>query len=144
MAVLTPDEVRLYIQDYPEVNVLLDDVEFADPNIQLAIKMAISDFNVMTPRSNFTGDSFPSVSLLMLGTLYHLFLGAAAKYARNHLTYSDGGLSVPIEEKYELYKNLSDSFYGQFNTAAAKLKINLNMESGWGYVSSDEAFFPIY
>jgi hypothetical protein len=64
--------------------------------------------------------------------------------ARNHLSYSDGGLQIPIEEKYELYASLANSFGNQFTTTAAKLKASLNMESGWGSVSSDEAMFPIW
>ena len=64
--------------------------------------------------------------------------------ARNQLSYSDGGLQIPIEEKYELYLSLANSFGTQFSTTAARLKASLNMESGWGEVRSDEAMFPIW
>jgi len=143
-AVLSTDEVRLYLEDFPQSNLLLDKEEFSDPFIQLCMNLAISEFNTMSPRSNFAIESFPSKSILMQGTLWQMFLGAAAKQARNHLTYSDGGLSIPIEEKYELYKNYADSFYQAFTAAASRLKVHMNMEAGWGSVSSDESMFPIW
>jgi hypothetical protein len=143
-SILSVDKVREYISDYPEKNLLLDDKEFSDTFIELCMDLAISEYNSMTPKTGMTDASFPSKSLLMMGTLWQMFLGRSALMARNHLTYSDGGLQIPIEEKYELYASLANSFGNQFTTTAAKLKASLNMESGWGSVSSDEAMFPIW
>lgn len=144
MAVIDPSEIRLYLSDYPEVNLLLDKEEFSDPFIQFCVNLAASEFNAMSPRTNYNGDNFPSKSILLHGTLWQMFLGAAAKQARNQLSYNDGGLVVPIEEKYELYKNMADTFGAQFQAAASRLKITINMEQGWGSVSSDEANFPAW
>lgn len=141
---LTTDEIQLFLQDYPEANVLLDKEEFSPAYMQFCISLAVSEFNSMSPRSNFSDVSFPSKSILLYGALWQMFLGAAAKQARNQLTYSDGGLTIPIEEKYELYKNLADTFGTQFTSSASRLKISLNMEAGWGSVSSDEAAFPTW
>lgn len=143
--ILSADEVREYLSDYPDSNLLLDREEFSDTFIELCIGLALSEFNAMPPRTIFTNDElFPSKSLLLLGTCWQMFQGRSAMMARNHLTYSDGGLQIPVEEKYELYVGLASSFKNAFDSAAAKLKVHMNMEQGWGAVSSDEANFPIW
>lgn len=142
--VLLPEEVRAYIQDYPEQNLLLDREEFSDVGITLAIDLAMAEYNSIPPRSLFNATNFPSKSILLYGTLWQLFLGRAALAARNNLSYSDGGLSIPVEEKYELYMSLANTFQAMFKDSSAKLKASMNMESGWGSVSSDEAYFPIW
>lgn len=141
---LTAQEVREYISDYPEANLLLDKEEFSNVFIELCMDLGVSEFNVIPPRSGFSVGNFPSKSLLLLGTLWQMYLGRSTMMARNHLSYTDGGLQIPIEEKYELYKNLADSFRTQFMEAAAKLKVAQNMESGWGQVRSDESNFPLW
>ena len=128
---LTADQVREYISDYPEANLLLDREEFSNTFIELCMDLGISEFNSISPRSAFAPGNFPSKSLLMLGTLWQMFLGRSALMARNNLSYSDGGLQIPIEEKYELYKNLADTYRAQFMETAMRLKISQNMEAGW-------------
>lgn len=141
---LTPEQVREYISDYPESNLLLDKEEFSDSFINLCMDLGVSEYNVISPRTNVSLDNFPSKSLLLLGTLWQMYSGRAALMARNHLSYSDGGLQIPVEEKYELYRNLADNFRAQFLEAATKLKITINMEAGWGEVRSDESNFPLF
>jgi hypothetical protein len=143
-SVLSTEKVREFISDYAENNLLLDKQEFTDTFIELSMELAVSEYNSMSPRSYFTEETFPSKSLLMLGTLWQMYTGKAALMARNHLSYSDGGLQIPIEEKFELYRNLADSYANQFQTTAARLKASMNMENGWGEVRSDEAMFPIW
>jgi len=141
-SILTADQVREYISDYPEANLLLDKSEFSNTFIELCMDLAVSEFNSLTPRSGFGQDNFPSKSLLMLGTLWQMFLGRSALMARNNLSYSDGGLQIPIEEKYELYAGLANTYRAQFMETALRLKVAQNMEAGWGQVRSDESNFP--
>lgn len=141
---LTAQDVREYISDYPDKNLLLDDIEFSNTFIELCMELGISEYNVIPPRTGYDLSNFPSKSLLMLATLWQMYLGRSALMARNHLTYTDGGLQIPVEEKYELYRNLSDTYRAQFLEAASKLKIAINMEAGWGEVRSDEANFPVW
>lgn len=143
-AKLTADQVREFISDYPESNLLLDQEEFSNTFIELCMDLAVSEYNAISPRTNNTTENMPSKSVLLLGTLWQMFLGRSALMARNHLSYSDGGLQIPIEEKYELYKNLADNFKIQFSDTASRLKIAINMEAGWGEVRSDESTFPLW
>lgn len=139
---LSEEEVREFIQDYPEGNLLLDKEEFSPTFINLSMSFAVEEYNAISPRTGYTLESFPSKSVLMTGTLWKMYSGKAAQMARNQLSYTDGGLQIPIEEKYELYMNLANNYMTQFMASATKLKISINMESGWGEVRSDESLFP--
>lgn len=141
---LTPNKIREYISDYPDTNLLLDKEEFSDTYIELCMDLALSEYNTMTPRTNYNLDIFPSMSLLLLGTVWQMYLGRSTMMARNQLSYTDGGLQIPVEEKYELYANIANSFGNLFRETASKLKVNLNIEGGWGEVRSDESTFPLF
>lgn len=142
--VLTPDEVREYISDSVSANLLLDTEEFNDVRINLAMDLACNEFNMMPPIGGTTRYMFPNKALLMTGTLYKLFYGQAALLARNTMQYSDGGLQIPIEERFALYQSLGVMFKDDFQQNSHMLKVSINMEDGWGEVSSDYARMPIF
>lgn len=142
MASISPEEIRRYIHDDPSVNYLLTGEEFDDARILQAKTMTIDQFNVMTPISNYDENSFPSRVIMLMGILYHLYNGEAAKTARNQMSYSDAGLQIPIEERFELYSRLAAQYGDQFLNTAKQYKIQLNIESGWGSVPSDYHNFP--
>lgn len=145
MAALTAENIRKFIEDSPDSNLLKDNMaEFTDSRIELAMDLAISSFNVMPPKTGFTLDNFPEKSVLLYGTLTKLFEGQAALAARNHLSYSDGGVTIPIEERYPMYSQLADTWRNLFLQEANRYKVQLNIESGWGEVSSDYAYTPIW
>ncbi len=144
MAVLTIDEVQTYIQDKLENNHLLTGVEFPDPMVSLAIDLAISEFNTIPPLSSHDITNFPGKALLMSGTLYKLFYGQAALLARNHMSYTDGGVSIPIEERAALYQSLAAMYQADFLNTAKVIKIQNNIDSGWGEVRTDYSNFPIW
>lgn len=141
---LSPDDVRAYISDFADRNYLLDGEEFSDASIALAKKLAISDYNVIPPVSQVNDVTFPGLALLLKGTVAHLLLGKAAHLARNTMSYTDGGLQIPTEERSQLYTELGNQYLAQFKDEATKLKVHLNIESGWGYVSSDLQLTPLW
>lgn len=141
---LTIDEVREYISDYAQNNQLIDGEEFSDTFIALCMTLAVDEFNTIPPFTSYLLSSMPSKTILLKGTLWQMFDGKATLYARNTLSYSDGGLQIPIEEKAELYKGLASNFQASFRDQVRAMKTYLNMESGWGEVRSDMASFPIW
>lgn len=143
-AVLSPEEVREFIQDHVEKNRLLDGKEFENTQITLAIEMAVDRFNMFPPMSSATPQTFPSKTLLMYGTLSNLFAGQSALLARNHMSYSDGGITVAVEERMQLYTALAAMYDASFESSSKAIKIEQNMNEGWGSVSSDYANFPIF
>ncbi len=144
--VITPDEVREFIADYVENNHLLDDVEFSDTRISLATELAISEFNMIPPIGGVSLNTFirAGKALMMSGILWKLFEGQAALLARNTMSYNDGGISLPIEERMPLYQSLAAEYQNNFMSSAARVKQYLNIESGWGSVESDAANFPVW
>lgn len=142
MATLSIDEVREYVSDYAPNNYLIDGEEFTDTFISLCMELGVDSYNTMTPRSSVTLTTFPSKIILLLATCAQMYQAKATLLSRNTMQYSDGGLQIPIEERSELYLGLANSFRAQFREAAQPLKIQQNMESGWGEVRSDEARLP--
>lgn len=144
--VISPDEVREFIADYAENNHLLDGEEFSDTRISLATELAISEYNMIPPIGASDVYSFLQYgkAILMCGILWKLFSGQAALLARNHMSYSDGGISLPIEERMQLYTALAETFRSEFMSAAPQVKKQLNIQAGWGEVRSDEASFPMW
>ena len=57
--VVSKDQVRMFMRDYANNNILLDDVQFTDVELNLALAMAASAFNTITPQTNFTPQTFP-------------------------------------------------------------------------------------
>lgn len=143
-AILEVDEVKLYIQDISSKNHLLDGEEFPDIQIELARELAINEFNLVPPLSSFDKVTFPNKALLMSGTLYKLFAGQAALLFRNHMNYTDGGITIPVEERGQLYQSLAGMYQADFTSGARSLKTYLNIESGWGEVGSDYINFPAW
>lgn len=144
MPVLTVDDVRTFLSDTPDDNRLLDDEEFSDKKIAFCMRMACDTYNHMPPSTGFNLENFPSQAVLLNGTLASLYQGAMALLARNHLSYSDGGVSVPVEERYELYERLATQYQNLFEQEAEKLKRYQNIEAGYGFSGSDMSFFPYW
>jgi len=142
--VLTIAEIREYVSDYTVNNYLIDGEEFTDTYINLCMGLAVDIYNITPPRSYSDNTNFPSKNLLLQGTLWKMYEGKATLLARNTMSYSDGGLQIPIEERAELYKGLANGFKQNWDEQTRVLKTHLNMEAGWGHVSSDQAHFPLW
>lgn len=142
--VLTVLEVREYISDYAPNNYLIDGEEMSDTFINLCMDLAVEEFNALSPLTYYNNATFPSKAVILQGTLWKMYDGKSALLARNTMAYADGGLQIPIEERSELYANIAAKFGQQFKESAIRLKTNLNMESGWGSVSSDYSNFPLW
>lgn len=140
--VLVYTDVQSFIQDSPATNYLLDNYEFTQTRIELAISIALSEANMVPPRTTYTVFSFPSQGLLLDGTLWKLFEGQAAFYARSSLPISDGGLVVPIEEKFESYTAMAAQFKANFLDGLNRMKVENNMEGAWDTLYSDYSGFP--
>lgn len=142
--ILTTEEVQEYIRDKAENNLLIEGTEFSPTVISVAMDLAINEYNLIPPISTASLMVFPNKALLMSGTLYKMFLGQAALLARNTMNYSDGGVSVPVEERFQLYMALGQMYQQEFQTSARNLKTYLNLESGWGGVASEYAYMPVW
>ena len=110
MSVLTNDMIRAYIADSAANNHLLDGLEFTDSRIDLARMLAVDSFNVIPPEAIATNEKSMPKSLMLMGVLWHLYNGQIALAARNQMSYSDGGLTIPIEERYQFYVQMAQMY----------------------------------
>ena len=92
--------VRLYMRDFSELNRMTKGVDHSDRHIAWAILDTLSDFASTPP---FIGQSLQVI--MTRGWQHILIRGAAAAlleslmflHMRNHLAYSDGGVTVQTE-----------------------------------------------
>jgi len=137
---LSTEEIRQYTKDMPELNVLLEgELQSGEPALELAIKLAVDDFNAEQPLSHYTVANFPSDTVLMYGVLHHLCVGEAERQLRNQVSYNAQGLNAGLDDKFEQYNRLAMFYRQMFESKAGKLKQALNIASAWGGMSSPYA-----
>lgn len=131
--------VRLFLRDRAEFNLLLDDVQFSTQDIENAVRLTLSELNVMPPVTSFTIDDTPEY-LLVLGTARYLAYSEAFLQVRNQVSFqSDDNEAVGIDDKYALYMQLQNDLRAEWKEAARRFKDNKNAESGYGSMSSGYA-----
>lgn len=138
-AVVTKDQVRMFMRDYANNNILLDEVQFTDVELNNALEMAVSAFNAITPQSNMTPQSFPSHLryLLLIGTTRFLLMSESFLQVRNQATVQDGDIApIGISDKAALYAQLSKQLKDEWDELARGVKTQNNMESAYTTLSS--------
>ena len=136
---LTTDDVRAYINDVVSRNKLLQDEEFSEDRIRLALELACDDFNNIPIQTNFSVERFPARAILLLGAVAHLYGGERFAMARNNLTYSDAGVNVNDQDKAGIYAELSNQAKAEFEQKAKQWKREYNIKKGWGGFGSEYA-----
>lgn len=130
---LTVDDVRLYAKDTAEFNVLLEgDYQSTDELIQLCLRLAVNDFNVVPPISQYNVETFPSDTLLMYGVLHHLANGEAERQLRNNVNYNSQGVNAGLDDKFPQYNQLAQYYKQLFDMKIKEFKVQQNLEQAWG------------
>lgn len=132
------EALRSYINDRPETNTLLAGYELGDPTLDICIEMALSEFNNSAPvLQPYIIETFPGIDVLMLGCLIQVLISAGILNARNELPYNAGGVSVQISAKSTPYMSWLQNILAMYNQKKKDLKTFLNMQLGWGGISSE-------
>jgi hypothetical protein len=137
--VVTKDQVRMFMRDYAGNNILLDRVEFTDTELNLALAMAVSAFNTITPQTSFTPSSFPArlMYLLLIGTTRFLLMSESFLQARNQATVQDGDIApIGISDKAALYAQLAKQLKDEWDELARGVKTQDNLESAYNTLGS--------
>jgi hypothetical protein len=137
--IVTRDEVRRFMRDYPDKNILLDDVEFSQQDVDQAADFIVSAYNVTTPLSSITLEGWPAGHkyLLLLGIAWYLVKSGTFLQKRNQLTYQDGDIApIGIDDKFSLYMSLWQTLKQEWDMMVKESKIQMNLERCYGYVSS--------
>jgi hypothetical protein len=133
-AIISMDHVRLFLRDRADRNILLDEVQFADEDLSLAMEMATSAFNVVTPQSYFTPPTFPENLryVLLIGTVRFLLMSESFLQVRNQATYQDGDIApIGIDDKQAAYAQLAQVLKGEWDELVRGVKTQNNMEGGY-------------
>lgn len=137
--ILTVDQVRRFMRDYPDKNILLDDVEFTQEDINQGVEMVTSKYNIITPQTVITpqGWAINAQYLLLLGVAAYLIFSAAQLQLRNQATYQDGDIApIGIDDKYPMYIQLYQQMNSEWMQLAQQVKIQNNLEAAYGCLAS--------
>lgn len=137
--IVPADDVRRFMRDYPDTNILLDNVEFSQADVDQGLRYVTSAYNVVTPMSSITVDGWPANAsyLVLLGVTWYLVRSESIKQVRNQLTYQAGDVApIGIDDKFPLYQALAQTLKQEWDELVQQYKIQLNMENGYGSVGS--------
>jgi hypothetical protein len=122
-------EVRMWMMDSsPNENLLLDDVEFKDEQILLAMTEPVRLWNESPPPiETYTTRDFPWRGAWASGVLGRLHLMAATGYRRNRLAHSAGGVSVDDKNKEREYAAEGQRLWEEYKAWMFNKKIERNL-----------------
>ncbi len=136
--------VRLFTRDFPELNLLTRGEESGDRMVAWATADFLSDFNGTPP---FTGLSLEDLAMRNLqnlcvrGTVITLMQSTMILHARNFLPFTDGGMSIQINDKAPMLQSMIGLFQSVYEQQKRLVKTAINIEelldSGPSGVHSD-------
>jgi hypothetical protein len=135
------NQVRAFLRDYPELNRLVAGYESSNRQIVWAIMDALDDFNTTPPFTQRGIANFPSLSLLVRGVVCSLLESIGLLQTRNHLSFTDGGIQVGINDKTPFIQSWLQVFRNAYEDKKMRMKVAMNIESAWeGGVFSEFRF----
>lgn len=137
--IISKDQVRMFLRDRADRNILLDDVQFNDNELNLAMEMACSSFNAVTPQSRLTPSSFPShlQYVLLIGTVRFLMMSESFAQIRDQASYQDGDISpIGISDKQAAYAQLAQMLKAEWDELVRGIKSQNNLESAYNSLGS--------
>jgi len=133
--------LRLFLNDTPELNRLIRREESNDDRLDLALELAVDDYNITTPLlTKVTIATFPSLWMLMYGASIQVLRSQGLLQSRNELNYSSGGVAVRIFDKTQNYQSWIAQFVADYERKKQNFKIAQNIASAMaGGVASEYA-----
>jgi len=125
------ETVRIYMRDNTKQNTLLNDLEYTEDEIKLAIDLVLSEFNSYPPTTTLTKDTIP-LYIILPGIASKLLTSVSVSKLRNQLNYNDGGDHVMIDDTGPQYKQLADAFFDEYKKYMINYKSALNIDLCWG------------
>jgi hypothetical protein len=127
--IISVDQIRMFMQDKAENNILLDAVQFTQDQVNFAIEMATEAYNAMTPISFESPSTFPNKYALLLGATKFLMMSTVFLQIRNQATVQDGDVvNIGIDDKQAAYAQLYNLLRGEWEEIIRAIKNQRNME----------------
>jgi len=128
--------IRLLLQDFKEVNVLLSGEELSDLLIKMNLAITVDEFNKFPPKETAYGTDFhPIPSVIIRGTILNLLQMSGILMSRNDLSYNAGDISLNLNKSKE-YIMWCKMFYKRYDEEVRAIKQYINMASAYSSVSS--------
>lgn len=131
-------EVRQALLDHGGAeNSLLDDVEFTDDQIAMALTRPVQQWNETPPPiPNTDTRLFPFREAWLKAVCGYLLVTAAHNYRRNYLNTSVGGINVDDKQKEGQYLQSGMMLLEEWKNFIQNKKIQLNLKYAYGSVGS--------
>ena len=123
--------VRFFMRDFAELNLLIRGEESSDRMIAWATLDFLSDFNGTPHFTSLTLEDVFQLNLQHLavrGTVVTLLQSVGLLYTRNRLPFSDGGISVDINNKAPMIQSWLSLLQGQYEQKKMQTKVALNIQ----------------
>ena len=126
-------EIRLSVRDIcPEMNFLIDQVEFKDEEIAWAVHRPVDQWNETPPPVvMFDYTSFPFRYHWLEATIAELLIMAAIWMRRNDLDYSAAGLTVEDTKKWPFYLQMAQERRKRWEDWMKNKKIEINLSNAY-------------
>lgn len=133
------DDIRMLLRDRAPNNILLDDVQFTDADVLRAVRFATNQFNLIAPSSSVSWRLVPEPILFLL-TASWLTMSESFLQIRNQISVPSDGLGViGIDDKWGQYTQMRESLRNEAEALAKQYKVQQNLESSYGSLSSGYA-----
>lgn len=122
--------VRLFLRDFPELNRLTAGEESSDRMIAWAVMDALADFNGTPHFTNLTLDELLMLNqhnLLLRMTVVSLLESIGQLQTRNHINYSNGGITVGVNDKAPLIQSWLTYFSSKTEQMKQRVKVAINI-----------------
>lgn len=140
--VLSVAEIRMTLRDVdPNGNVLIDEYEYSQEEILLAIRRCVNYWNeIPPPVGTYKPTNFPYPYHLSIGVASVLYSMAVHQKLRNDLPYSAGGLTVQDTVKWTQYREMQDRLWQEWASWVKAKKIQKNIEGAFMVMGSGYAY----
>lgn len=131
--------VRLFLRDFPELNRLIAGVESTDRQIAWAVMDALADFNGTPHFTELTLDDLLALNqhnLILRMTVISVIESVGMLQTRNHINYSNGGITVGVNDKTPLLMQWLQYFKATTDQMKQRVKVAINIGSILGSSNS--------
>ena len=114
--------MRIFLRDFKELNRLVEGEESDERMIMWAVIDTILDFNDSPPPiGQFDIFSIPK-AVLRYGTVARILQSVGILQMRNHINFSDGGISIGISDKSPALQRWASIFENQYENKKDRWK----------------------
>lgn len=137
--------VRMFMRDHPQLNRLVKGEEHSNRMIAFAILDFLSDFAGTPPPLGYLSleqmFEMHYQAFALRGTCVTLLESVGILQTRNHLNFSDGGISVGVSDKTPMLMNWINSFQQKYEQQKLQIKVSMNISQLLGSALGEHSEF---